>query len=90
METNTTEERLTRLLENQQWPLRYMFKFIVPNRDGNVDKVNQLMPSNGKLSYKHTPNLQYVSITCEAQMHSAEEIVGITSRVVAIPGAMAL
>lgn len=84
------KDLLNKQLENQTWPIRYMFKFIVPNQDGKVEKLNGLLPAESEISYKHTPNLQYVSITCVAQMHSAEQIVSITSKAVEIQGVMAL
>lgn len=84
------KELLNKQLENQVWPIRYMFKFIVPNHDGKVEKLTGLLPAEAEISFKHTPNLQYVSVTCVAHMQSAEHIVTITSQAVEIPGVMAL
>lgn len=89
--TNNNYEQLkSKLNENKVWPLRYMFKFIVPNKDGNVDKVKSLMPLGGKISYKHTESLKFVSVTCVAEMESADAIIFITQKVLEIEGAMAL
>lgn len=82
---------LSELLEkNKKWPLQYMFKFIVPNTDGKVQLVVDLLPNHGKISYKHTPNLRYVSVTCVASMPTAQSIVDITSQATSIHGVMAL
>lgn len=90
MELETTESRLSRLLEKVEWPQPYMFKFIVPNHGGKVDQVTQILPESGKISFKHTPNLKYVSVTCVAIMHSGNQVVDITSKATAIDGVMAL
>jgi len=78
------------LLDNPQWPRLYMFKFIVPNKEGNVERVVSLLPAEGEISYKHTENLKYVSVTCTQQMASADHIIEITKKVTKIHGVMAL
>lgn len=79
-----------RLMEVETWPLKYMFKFITPNNDGKVNQIKALMPSDGKLSFKHTSNLKHVSITCVAVMESADEIIDITEQVNQIEGVLIL
>lgn len=79
-----------RLMESDEWPMRYMFKFITPNNSGKVDKVKALLPEHGKTTYKHTSSLKYVSITCVAVMSSADEIIEISEQVDAIGGIMTL
>jgi hypothetical protein len=51
------------LAENKKWPLLYMFKFIVPNQHGKVDKVVKLLPDKGEISFNHTKSLRHVSVT---------------------------
>lgn len=79
-----------KLEENTEWPLVYMYKFIVPNRDGKIDRIKSHLPQNGKLSYKHTSNLKFVSITCVASMKSADEIIEISEKVSEIEGVISL
>ncbi len=90
MDIENFDKLKQKLLEVEQWPLRYMFKFIVPNQDGNVDAVKALMPTNGKLSFKHTSNLKHVSITCVAEMQLADQIIEITYKATSIKGVIAL
>ncbi|MGE4288296.1 MAG: DUF493 family protein [Salinivirgaceae bacterium] len=78
------------LLSNPQWPRLYMFKFIVPNKQGNVERVVGLLPEGGAIAYKHTENLKYVSITCTHTMASADHIIEITKNITEIKGVMAL
>ncbi len=81
---------LAKLKENKKWPLLYMFKFIVPNTDGKVDQVKALLPKHGTISFKHTKNLKFVSITCKVSMKDAESIVDITAKANKIEGLIAL
>ena len=70
--------------------MKYMFKFISPNRDGKVDMIKALLPKSGTMTFKHTSNLRYVSITCVALMNSADEIIEITEKVDEIEGVIVL
>lgn len=79
-----------KLLENKQWPLLYMFKLIVPNNDDKVEQIKLLLPSDGEFSYKHTKSLKHVSITCMADMASADDIIDITIAASAIDGVIVL
>ena len=84
------EKLLELLSENKNWPLKYMFKFIVENEGGKVDQVVSILPKYGQLTFNHTENLKYVSVTCVAQMNSAEDIIEITSKAGEIKGVIAL
>ncbi|WP_066627675.1 DUF493 family protein [Labilibacter marinus] len=81
---------LEKLQENKKWPLLYMFKFIAPNEEGKVKEVVALLPKHGKVSYKHTKNLKFVSITCKVSMKSAQSIIDVTAAVNNIEGIMSL
>ncbi|WP_430810370.1 MULTISPECIES: DUF493 family protein [unclassified Carboxylicivirga] len=84
-------EKLKALLtENKKWPLLYMFKFIAPNQDGKVQDVVDLLPKHGTVTYKHTKNLKYVSVTCKASMKSADAIIEVTSKISEIKGVISL
>lgn len=79
-----------KLNDDTQWPAKYMFKFIVPNKDGKVEQVKALLTSVGELSYKHTSSLKYVSVTCLALMQNADEVINVTLHVNSIEGVLAL
>ncbi|KJF42820.1 hypothetical protein LH29_15440 [Draconibacterium sediminis] len=79
-----------RLMESEKWPLKYMFKFIIPNEEGKVDQVKALLPTEGEVSFKHTDNLKHVSVTCVALMESADQIIVITEKVDKIEGVIVL
>ena len=78
------------LLEEENWPLLYMFKFIVPNHGGKVERVKGLMPEHGELSFKHTKSLKFVSVTCKAYMPDADSIILVTQKAIEVKGVIAL
>ncbi|MBI9064541.1 MAG: DUF493 family protein [Marinilabiliaceae bacterium] len=84
------EKLRERLLENKKWPMRYMFKFIVPNQEGKVDQVVALLPKHGTVSFKHTKNFRHVSVTCVVSMKSADSIIDVTTKASAIEGVISL
>lgn len=84
-------EKLKALLnEDKQWPRLYMYKFIIPNKDDNVEQVASRMPARSQITYKHTNNLKYVSLTCKVTMNSAESIIQVLIRGAEISGVMVL
>lgn len=83
--------RLRDLLEQtDKWPLRYMFKFIVPNNNSKVDSVVALMPQGGRTSFNCSKDLHYVSVTHVADMHSADDIVAVVRSATSINGVISL
>ena len=79
-----------KLMETEQWPSVYMYKFIVPNKDGNVERVVEILPKPSDISYKHTKSLSHVSVTCKAVMESADSIIGIYEKMGSINGIISL
>ncbi len=70
-----------KLEENKKWPLLYMFKFITPNEDNKVKQVVACLPTDGDISYKHTKNLKYVSVSCKVKMPNAQSIIEVMAEV---------
>ncbi|MBI9069203.1 MAG: hypothetical protein JEZ09_18040 [Salinivirgaceae bacterium] len=90
MSSNHYEKLREQLLATSKWPLEYMFKFIVPNIEGRVEAVAEQMPSHGKISYKHTASLKFVSITCVAVMETVDQILDVTKKATAVEGVIVL
>ncbi|MDC0584697.1 hypothetical protein OAO55_03095 [Bacteroidales bacterium] len=90
MASNDFEKLREQLDKDNTWPQPYMFKFIVPNNDGKLEQVKSYLPQDGKLSYKHTKSLKYISITCVAIMKSSNEIIEISKKASSISGVMTL
>lgn len=84
-------ERLRQLLlKTKAWPLKYMFKFIVPNSDDKVNRVVAVLPEGGSQSFKPSKELHYVAVTCIASMSSADEIIDVVERAIEIEGVISL
>ena len=91
METKEKYIKLKELLdENKKWPLRYMFKFIIPNKDGKVEIAKALMPKGSQVKFKHTASLKFVSMTCITQMKSSDAIIALTQKLDGIEGVISL
>ncbi|MCQ2215350.1 MAG: hypothetical protein MJZ31_05470 [Bacteroidales bacterium] len=78
------------LLKTKKWPLRYMFKFVMPNDKETLAVVQSMMPEGGTVSYKNSANGKYVAMTYVVNMPDADSIVSLTSNVAALPGVMSL
>ncbi len=79
-----------KLEENKKWPLLYMFKFIAPNEDNKVKQVVACLPPKGDISFKHTKNLKYVSVSCKVRMKDAQSIIDVMAEVDKIEGIISL
>ncbi len=91
MQTKEKYLKLKELLDdNKKWPLRYMFKFVIPNKDGKVDLAKSMMPKGAQLKFKHTSSLKYVSMTCVTYMKSSQDIIDLTQQLEEIEGVMSL
>lgn len=86
----TLERLKIQLLKTEKWPLKYMFKFIVPNSNGRVNAVVAGLPSGGQTSFKPSKDLHYVSVTHVNYMPSADSIVEATRRATSIEGVISL
>lgn len=88
---NEKYKKLKELLsENTNWPMSYMFKFIVPNNKEHINRVVALLPFQGDFGFKNSKNNKFVSISCVAQMSDAQKIVDITTSISEIPDVMVL
>ncbi len=76
-----------KLEANGQFPMLYMFKFIVPN--GKESQVAELFPKNEML-VKESSGGKYVSTTIQAMMDSADQIIDIYEKASSIEGLISL
>jgi putative lipoic acid-binding regulatory protein len=70
-----------------QFPMKYMFKFIVPY--GNEDEIKALFPHD-EISFKPSSGKKYVSATIYTMMDSADQIIEIYEQASAIEHVIAL
>lgn len=70
-----------------QFPMLYMFKFIVPN--GSEVEIGTLFPKN-EISLKPSSGGKYVSTTIQVMMDSADQIIEIYEKASSIEGVISL
>jgi len=70
-----------------QFPMLYMFKFIVPS--GTEIEIGKLFPKN-EMTLKPSSGGKYVSTTIQVMMDSADQIIEIYERASSIEGVISL
>ena len=83
-------ESLKSQLEVLDFPHVYFFKFIVPNKKDNVEKVSALYESTLQLQLKPSANGKFVSVSNKQVMLSADDIIEIYKKASEIEGIIAL
>lgn len=69
------------------FPMLYMFKFIVPN--GREGEVQALFPKN-EMSIKSSSKGKFVSTTIKVMVHNADEIIQYYEKAAQIEGLISL
>ena len=85
-EFNTTSFK-EKLEASGQFPMLYMFKFIVPN--GKEQEVAALFPKN-EIGLKASSGGKYVSTTIKSMMDSADQIIEIYEKASKIEGLISI
>jgi hypothetical protein len=85
-------ERLKVELNNSNnWPAEYLFKFIVPTVDDNVEKVENTFNCMGAvIKTTKSKTAKFTSISVDVTMKSAEEIIEKYQEVSTIKGIVSL
>lgn len=86
----TLQRLRSRLLETKEWPITYMYKFIVPNNGDKVNKVIATLPPNGKTTFNPSKDLHYVAVTHVVKVASADAIIETTQNATNIEGVISL
>jgi hypothetical protein len=94
MDKNTEEfyERLKIELDRSNtWPATYLFKFIVPTVDDNVDRVENAFNRLGVvIKTTKSKTAKFTSISIDVIMNSSQEIVDKYQEVSTIKGIVSL
>ncbi|MES2544412.1 MAG: DUF493 family protein [Bacteroidota bacterium] len=85
-------ERLRIELDNTNvWPAEYLFKFIVPTKPENIEKVEKAFDGIGAIIVtKKSKTAKYTSISIDVQMQSAQHIIDKYQEVSTIEGIISL
>ena len=94
MDKNTQEfyDRLKVELDlSNTWPATYLFKFIVPSENDNIDRIQLAFDSMGAvIKTTKSKTGKFTSISIDVTMKSAEEIVDKYQEVSTIKGIISL
>jgi putative lipoic acid-binding regulatory protein len=79
------------LKKNTDWPTQYMYKFIVPNRDENVEKIEKRF-ENQEITLKknYSKTGKYVSVTILTRENNPEAVINRYKAMEDIDGLVAL
>lgn len=84
-------EDLKQKLENDfQWPLVYMFKFIVPSDNKKIAKVEALFGGEAQVTIRQSSSNKFSSITAKEVMTSADEVIAVYKKAETIEGIISL
>jgi hypothetical protein len=89
----TVEEELKlrqRLDSLHKWPDVYMFKFIVPAVNDNLEVLLSFFKEGADISQRHSANLNFTSITIKEVMLSTEAVIERYKSITHIPGLISL
>ncbi|MGM0944038.1 MAG: DUF493 domain-containing protein [Bacteroidota bacterium] len=88
MQKKFNKETFKEKLEaNGQFPMLYMFKFIVPN--GQEHQVEAIFPKNEVL-LKPSSGGKYISTTIQVMVESADEVINYYEQAASIEGVISL
>ncbi|HAS59575.1 MAG TPA: DUF493 domain-containing protein [Algoriphagus sp.] len=88
MQKKFNKETFKEKLEaNGQFPMLYMFKFIVPN--GREHEVGAIFPKN-EMTLKPSSGGKYVSTTIQVMVESADEVIEYYEKASTIEGVISL
>ena len=94
MDKKTQEfyERLKEELDNANvWPAEYLYKFIVPTEDGNVEAVENAFNDMGAvIKTTKSKNAKFTSISVNVRMNSSQSIIDKYLEVSNIKGIISL
>jgi uncharacterized protein len=79
-----------KLQQYNEWPIMYMFKFIVPSDIRRVAMVEALFADTAIIYRKESKNGKFISITAKQHMHVPEQIIDIYRQAAKIENIMAL
>ncbi|NBW27510.1 MAG: DUF493 family protein [Flavobacteriaceae bacterium] len=90
--TSDFYERLRlELNNNTSWPTKYLFKFIVPNDQYKIDKVENAFNNMGAvIDTKQSKTGKYTSISINVQMQNAQNIIDKYLEVSTVEGIISL
>lgn len=91
-ETAEFYERLKVELDNSNtWPAEYLYKFIMPSVDDNVERVEKAFDSMGAvIKTTKSKTGKFTSVSIDVTMHSSDQVISKYIEVSVIEGIVSL
>ncbi len=85
-------DKLRSMLEEEKdWPLDYLFKFILKSgRKEDQLKIRAFFPNNVSISFRESSKGNYLAVSITAKMNSPDEIIEVYEKASRIEGLMTL
>ncbi|MCH2230659.1 MAG: DUF493 family protein [Crocinitomicaceae bacterium] len=68
-------DSLKEQLELQEWPMVYLFKFIMPNNSEIIANVTALFDDGSDLKYSNSKTGKYVSLSVKEMMLDVDSVI---------------
>lgn len=90
MNLEMKRKQLLELLNNEEWPQVFLFKFIVANNEEKIKEVKALQSSEAEITMKQSKNGKFASISVKELMLDPESVLQRYEAVGKIKGVMSL
>jgi hypothetical protein len=88
------DENLARLrdvlMQHEDWPMQYYFKFIVPNEKEKLESIKRLFLDPSKITYNASRDINYIGVSYKQYMPDVDSIIAIYLKARSIKGVIAL
>lgn len=68
-------DKLKAQLELQEWPMVYLFKFIMPNDSAVIANITALFDDGADLKYSNSKTGKYVSLSVKELMLDVDSVI---------------
>ncbi len=90
MKNNNFQTLENQLNESHQFPIVYMFKFIVPSDHDKIAQVSNMFGENAQITLRESSQGSFTSLTAKTVMTSAKEVIAKYKQATQIEGLIAL
>ncbi len=87
---NNLDSLKQKLDAGYNWPMEYLFKFIVPARMDSIARVEALFQEHATVYRKESRNGKYISISASQTMQSSNEVIHVYKKAMHIENILAL
>ncbi len=81
---------LEKLKQQKNWPMVYLFKFIIPNDNQKLAQTQQLFGAEAQVTINKSRTGKYLSISAKEMMITPEEVIDRYMRATKIEGLISL